>query len=111
MVRAVPIAISPHQRAVARFAANPVRKRRYHSPETNQHRARKPDRSASRESFATSRAPLSTIYTFAPEEPGLCGKSIAGSWTQKYFCPELPRKPLLISIWHEDDELHGSGPL
>jgi hypothetical protein len=64
-------------RPVARFAAGPVRETRYHSPETNQHRARKSNRSASRESFASSRAPPSSTYTFAPEEPGLCEKSIA----------------------------------
>jgi hypothetical protein len=64
-------------RSVARFAASPVRETRYHSPETNQRGARKPNRSMSRESFASSHAPPSSIYTFAPEEPGLCEKSIA----------------------------------
>ena len=57
-------------RPVARFATSPVREVRYHSPETNQHRARKSNRSVSRE-FPSS------ISTFAPEEPGLCEKSIA----------------------------------
>jgi hypothetical protein len=65
------------QEPVARFAASPVRETRYHSPETNQHRARKSNRSASRESSASSCAPPSSISTFAPEEPGLCEKSIA----------------------------------
>jgi hypothetical protein len=64
-------------RPVARFATSPVRGERHHSPEKSHHRARKTNRSISRESFASSRAPPSTVYTWAPEEPGLYKMSIA----------------------------------
>lgn len=64
-------------RPVARFAASPTRKHRDYSPERNHHRARKTTRSISRESLASSQAPPSTVYTWAPEEPGLYKMSIA----------------------------------
>ncbi|KAF7512481.1 hypothetical protein GJ744_001416 [Endocarpon pusillum] len=64
-------------RPLARFATSPAREERHYSPERSQHRARKGNRSMSRESSASSRAPPSTIYTWAPEEPGLYKMSIA----------------------------------
>lgn len=63
-------------RSSARFATSPVHEERHFSPERSQHRARKVNRSISRESSASSRAP-STVSTWAPEEPGLYKMSIA----------------------------------
>lgn len=64
-------------RPISRSASSPIREDRDYSPPRNHHRARKSTRSLSRESFASSRAPPSTVYTWAPEEPGLYKISIA----------------------------------
>ncbi len=64
-------------RSLAGFATSPVREERHFSPERSQHRARQFNRSISRGSSAGSRAALSTVSTWAPEEPGLFKMSIA----------------------------------
>lgn len=64
-------------RPLARFATSSAREERHYSPDGSQHRARRGNRSISRESSASSRAPPSTNYTWAPEEPGLYKMSIA----------------------------------